>query len=377
MAVGAASAATVFTWGENAFGQLGVRAPAKSDVPLALALGEPTRVAAGGHSSYVLDASGELIAWGSNADGAIGQPEGTGRLFTPMPMPGLVGDDVKEISAGHGHALALLANGTVVAWGGNKYGELGDGTTEPSTTPVPVAGLSEVRKVVTSCGTSYAILDDGQLMVWGNGRYGQLGLGSTSDRHEPVPVPGIAHAVQVGAGCIDTIVLTEAGAVYTFGGNEYGQLGHGAKNTRRTDVPGRVIGLPAERIREVAAGLFYNAAVTSSGRLYEWGYDHTGQLGNGTALGGPQGTPRPVVGLPGSVVKVAPAVGAMNIERTSQHTLAIVEGGDLYAWGGNEFGQLGTGSTAAYDATPAQVVGLEGGVTEIAAGGFASLAVGP
>jgi alpha-tubulin suppressor-like RCC1 family protein len=364
------ASATTLAWGENEVGQLGTGVVSQSTVPIAVEeAGEVASVSAGGRNSLAVLKSGAVEGWGSDGFGELGNGLELKEQIEPALATGIT--DATAVSAGHKFSLALLKNGTVLAWGDNKYGQLGTGNMEFTTVPRPVAGLSGVKQVSAGFFHSLALLENGTVMAWGNGFYGNLGNGTTESSDVPVPVKGLTNVVQVDAGCIHSIALRSDGTVWSFGGNEYAQLGHGAKNTRRTDVPEPVIGLSG--VKAISAGLFYNLALLNNGTVMAWGYNHTGQLGNGTANVGPNGTPTPVTGLT-EVVSLAAAQGSMNVPRTSEHSLALTKNGAVYAWGGNEFGQLGIGTTETA-LVPTPVVGLNEGVKAISSGGFHSLAI--
>jgi alpha-tubulin suppressor-like RCC1 family protein len=364
-----ASAVTTFAWGENRLGQLGVEPLGGTTVPIVDGeAGEVAALSAGGRNSLALLKNGTVEGWGSNGFGELGNGEEEKIQVEPVLAAGL--NEVAQVSAGHKFSLALLNNGTVMAWGDNKYGQLGTGSMEFANTPEPVAGLSGVKEVDAGFFHSIALLENGTVAAWGNGKYGQLGNGATEDSDVPVPVPGLKNVVQVGAGCIDSIALLSDGTVVSFGGNEYGQLGHGGKLTKRSSVPEPVVGL--HEVKAIAAGLFYNLALLKNGTVMGWGYNISGQLGNGTTSI-ISGTPTPVSGLSG-VTTLAAAGGSMSVPRTSQHSLALTEGGAVYGWGGNEFGQVGDGTLVA-KLVPVPVVGLSSGVKAIASGGFHSLAL--
>jgi alpha-tubulin suppressor-like RCC1 family protein len=365
-----AYSSTTLAWGEDYYGQLGTGAAGNSDVPVAVPdVSEAALVAAGGRNSLALLANGTVAGWGSDGLGELGDGSTVREQDGPVLASGL--GEVAAISAGHKFSLALLKKGTVMSWGDNKYGQLGTGNGEFLSVPKEVKGLSGVTAVSAGFFHSVALLSDGTVMAWGNGRYGELGNGSIVDSYSPKPVTGLSNVTAVSAGCIHSLALLSNGTVVSFGGNEYAQLGHGPKNTQRTALPQPVLGL--KEVKAISAGLFYNLALLQNGTVMAWGYNHSGQLGNGKANLGPNGTPTPVSGL-SEVVAISASSGSMSVDRTSQHSLALLANGSVMAWGGNEFGQLGTGTTG--DALqPKQVVGLTSGVTAISSGGFHSLAI--
>ena len=130
------------------------------------------------------------MAWGCNDSGQLGNGTTTDS-DVPVAVSGLGG--VTAIAAGADHSLALLSDGTVMAWGYNGSGQLGNGTTTDSDVPVAVSGLSGTVTAIAGGGThSLALLSDGTVMAWGRNGSGQLGNGTTTDSHVPVAVSGLS-----------------------------------------------------------------------------------------------------------------------------------------------------------------------------------------
>ena len=123
------------------------------------------------------------------------------------------------VSMGDTHGLALRADGTVLSWGSDTYGQLGTGRPLISTVPVKVPGLSNVRAIAAGQDHSLAVRQDGTVWAWGANNYGQLGDGTTVDRSSPVPVPGVTNAVMACGGFSHSAVLKQDGTVWTWGTN--------------------------------------------------------------------------------------------------------------------------------------------------------------
>ncbi|TPG19076.1 HYR domain-containing protein [Pedococcus bigeumensis] len=255
-------------------------------------------------------------------------------------------------AAGDEHTLAVLADGTVKAWGAGGNGQLGRGSTVGSTTPVTVPGLTGVRAVAAGGLFSVALDSTGAVYTWGDNSTGQLGDGTTTSRTTPRAVTGLPPIAAIAAGRNHVLAVALDGAVYAWGANTFGQTGKPPSSTVLR--PARVAGLPA--VKGVAAGQFHSVAATTDGRVYTFGAGYSGQLGDGTATS--RATPAAVAGLSGVA-----AVGA-----GYQHTLAVTADGKVYAWGANAKGQLGTGSTTP-SRSPVQVTA--GGAVRWASGGSA------
>ncbi len=295
---------SVETWGAGTFGELGNGTDSThSDVPIVVnGLGNPTAIAAGDYHDVALLSSGTVMAWGENDGGQLGdgtskgpslcggpRPPASPCSTTPVPVSALSG--VASIAAGGAHTLALLEDGTVMAWGRNQWGQLGDGTdTGPSTcdklscstTPVAVAGLSGVKALAAGEALSYALLGDGRVMAWGFNRQGGLGDGAISkDSDLPVEVSGLEGVTAIASGGGHSLALLSDGTVKAWGANSQGQLGDGT--TVGSDVPVPVSGLGG--VLAIAAGRNDSLALLSDGHIMAWGNNRYGKLGDGTTSG--------------------------------------------------------------------------------------------
>jgi len=221
--------------------------------------------------------------------------------------------------------------------------------------PQRVDGLGVVVAIAGGGLHSLALRADGTVWAWGSNRNGQIGSGTScasTDRAcastTPVQVPGLRHVVAIAGGGEHSLALTAAGTVWAWGANGSGQLGRAPSTTTAcsvgvcTPVPARVEGL--SRVVAIAGGDDHSLALDSTGRVWAWGGNGAGQLGIGsTAM-----TSSPVqVGLP-SVVAIAGGL------RSSE---ALTAQGTVWTWGWNSFGQLGTGATSA-SLTPLRVLHL-------------------
>jgi alpha-tubulin suppressor-like RCC1 family protein len=300
---------------------------------------------------------GTLLAWGSNTAGQLGDGTTTNRT-APVAVPGVAG--IKDIATGAGYVLALLSNGTVRAWGSNSNGQLGDGTKTDRSTPVPVPGLSGVVALAAGSAHSLALLADGRLFAWGRNIQGQLGLGASgNDRTSPVLVPnfGLSRVKAMAAGDNHTLVLLSDGTVLACGTNSNGQLGDGTKTDRSTFAPVQNL-IP---VKAIAAGRRHSMALTTNGGIRAWGDNNDGQLGNGSTTDSSLPTTVNTQSLDGPVI--AMAAGGL-------HSLALLASGRIEAWGNNTDGQLGDGSTNSPRVFPVNVAsGAETAISVDAGGG--------
>ncbi|MBX3716686.1 MAG: VCBS repeat-containing protein [Burkholderiales bacterium] len=244
---------TVVSWGANSSGQVGVGSTAVSQYNTAQTvvgvggagtLSNVTAIAAGYNSSYALRGDGTVVAWGYNDFGQLGDGTITSRS-APVAVVNVGGagtlSGVVAIAAGRYWAMALKNDGTVVAWGYNGYGQLGNGTTNtPFLSPNPVSGVGGVGTLsgITAigaggAGTSYAIDASGKAYAWGNNNDGLVGDGTTAQRLTPVPsllppVTGMDGALSDCLNCnTAAAAMTPYGLVKTWGNNDFGQLGNG------------------------------------------------------------------------------------------------------------------------------------------------------
>jgi len=305
---------------------------------------------------------GTLLAWGRNNAGELGDGTRTDRAL-PAPVPGLTA--VTALSEGSGHTLAVLSNGTVRAWGNNSNGQLGDGTTTNRSTPAPVPGLTGVVAVAGGLAHSLALLADGRLFAWGRNSQGQLGIGSSGgDQRTPVQVQnlGLSRVKAVAAGDNFTLVLSSDGTVLACGDNVSGALGDGTTTDRSTLAPVQNL-IPAKAI---AAGRRHSMALTSNGVIRAWGDNSNGQLGNGSTTDSPLPVTVSTQSLDGPAIAVA---------SRGQHSLALMANGRIKGWGDNSEGQLGDGTTNNPRVFPVQVASGADTAIAIAVGFTHSMAL--
>ena len=374
-------------------------------------------ISAGGNSTCVL-LSGAAKCWGANESGQLGNGTTTAS-FAPVAVSGLSAG-VTSISVGNNHACAVVSGG-VKCWGANESGQLGDGSTTASLTPVSVSGLTSgvtavsvagSKGMMSSSGFSCAVVSGG-VKCWGANESGQLGDGSTTASLTPVSVSGLTSGVTAISVAGSASFMSSSGfscAVVSggakcWGANESGQLGNAS--TTASQIPVSVSGLTSGVTAISVAGSAsfmsssgFSCAVVSGGAKC-WGANRSGQLGNASTTASQ--IPVSVSGLTSGVAAIslgashACAVNASalkcwgdNSNRQAGPTafaatqvvgltsgvtaiaaaqygephVCAVQSGSLKCWGYNADGQLGNGSTS--DAhTPQQVVGLTAGVTAV------------
>jgi alpha-tubulin suppressor-like RCC1 family protein len=347
------AAGGVKCWGDNYEGQIGDGALSQRSHPvdvIGITDGITKLEAGGWHTCAILSG---VKCWGDNSAGQLGTGANT-QPSTPVDVVGLPGS-VTDLAAGDGHTCATTSAGGVKCWGLNEYGQLGNGDTSTSNVPVDVVGLASGMMAVTA-GDSHtcALTSAGKVKCWGLNIDGQLGDGTSIDSSTPVNVNGLAASViAIEAGSDHTCALISAGGVKCWGNNESGQLGDGTVDGRLTPVD--VLGLTSG-VALVAAGGDHTCALTTAGGVKCWGANSSGQLGDSSGISST--VPVDVPGLTGGVTALAAGWG---------YTCAITNLGEVRCWGTNMQGQLGDG-TVTERLAPVGVVGLERGASAITLG---------
>lgn len=331
----------------------------------ALAL-EPLRdivqIDVGSLISCALTREGGVKCWGRTSSALTDTGLLEEQHTTPVDMPGLTQDIVAIETAGGFYTCALTRKGGVKCQGENSAGQLGDGTTERRSEPVDVVGLNAGVAAISLGGEHACTLTtEGRVKCWGGNYHGQLGDGSQENRLVPVDVRGLESGVAaIAAGGTHTCALTVAGGVKCWGSNTSGQLGDGTPEEQQL-IPADVSGLGGG-VAAITAGMAHTCALTVAGGVKCWGYNFSGQLGDGTTGDSPttkRPTPVDVVGLTAGVIAIA--AGEL-------HTCALTVEKRVKCWGYNLDAQLGDGTTAPQRLAPVDVIGLNTGVNALALG---------
>lgn len=360
------SSGGVKCWGRNANGQLGDGSTTQSSTPVNVSglTSGVVAITAGGSHTCALTTTGEVKCWGSNGNGQLGDGSTTGSS-TPVDVTGLT-SSATSISAGNTHTCVVTDSGGAQCWGSNFTGALGDGTFFQRTTPVDVSGLtSGVAIVSAGAGFTCALMTGGGAQCWGMNSLGQVGDETTTTRFSPVDVSGLTSgATAISAGGSHACALTNTAETRCWGSTYYGQSGNGRDRLRTTAVD--VTGLTSGAVA-VSTGRDHACAVTDSGGVQCWGSNLAGQIGDGTGLPFVRQRPTPVdvSGLTSGVDAIAAGY---------QFTCALISGGGVQCWGANGYGQLGDSTTTPHN-TPTDVSGLTSGVDAIATGDFHACAL--
>jgi alpha-tubulin suppressor-like RCC1 family protein/uncharacterized protein YjdB len=326
----------------------------------------PRTVAAGNFHSLSIKEDGGLWAWGYNLDGQLGL--GDGSYGTDRYVPTRVGADTDWVSVSAGgypnfgaHTMALKVDGSLWAWGEGPFGALGLGNTTRRYVPTRVGADSDWATVAAGSTHSLAVKADGGLWAWGHNSQGQLGLGDTTNRNVPTRIGTANDWAVVSAGNSlsgSSLAIKTDGSLWAWGYNLYGQLGLG--DTSRRILPTRV-GADNDWVA-VAVGGNHSLALKADGGLWAWGNNNTGQLGLGFNYNAPYIPTR--VGTDSDWVYVSAG---------NEHTLAVKADGCLWAWGRGYYGQLGLGNTTNRN-VPTRV-GTDSDWVSVTTGGQSSYAI--
>jgi len=314
-----------------------------------------TAIVAGEVSGYALDADGGIWAWGNNTNGQLGNGTAGGSVPTPGRVQGAPGTTLPAFAAvagGSSAAYALDADGGVWAWGYNGTGQLGDGTTSPKYNPVSVVPstgtqLPVFKAVAAGTQAAYALDEGGGIWAWGGNTYGQLGNGGTSSSATPARVEAATGRTMpkftaIAAGSFAGYALDVDGGVWAWGEGFFGATGHGTINDAVNPLP--LVPAPGTTLpvfTAIAGAPLGGYALDEDGRVWGWGDNSLGELGQGPTGPGRSLTPVRVKDPPGTTLPTFTAIDA------GEHTLhALDEDGRVWAWGSDTAGQLGCGFTA-------------------------------
>jgi alpha-tubulin suppressor-like RCC1 family protein len=337
------SSGSVVCWGLSDYGRLGdgtIGPYGHGLIPvITRGISTATAVSAGGQHTCALLSGGSVACWGYNGSGQLGYGTTAGRLV-PVGVSAITSGAAVSASSGSlGHSCVRLSGGEVDCWGDNEEGQLGNGTTTGSSTPVAVSGIAGAVAVSAGLYDTCAVLADGSTDCWGSNFYGQLGNGTKAGSSTPVAVRGITNAVQVSVNAFHACALLITGAVECWGYNGSGQLGNGTKTDRSTPVA--VSGIT--NATEISAGFNHTCALLSGGTVECWGNNSDWKLGNGTTKS--SSTPVAVSGI----------TNAIQVSAGATHSCALLSGGTVECWGNGWDGELGNGIYS-WGKTPVRVI---------------------
>lgn len=332
----------LYCWGGNTLGQVGngtkssVAKPVKVLSNVASFKGIETNVAA-------ITQSGDLYIWGTNSSGLLGNGQVGYKLeqLTPLKILSNVASVyLVEVRGYYHNSIAVITkSGDLYSWGYTGEGQVGNGQSGVDvyqTSPVKI--LSNVASVKSYDGGVAAVTKSGDLYMWGKNNFGQVGNGQSGvNVYQTTPVKVLSNVASISLNSDSVAALATNGDLYCWGNNWQGRVGNGSSETQTTPVKvlSDVVYANADRV---------TTAITENGDLYCWGYAEMGQVGNGmSGIEDRQTTP----------VKIMKNVTMVRTQHSN--TAAVTTDGDLYCWGGNEWGQIGNG-TLVRQVTPVKVL---------------------
>ena len=316
-----------------------------------------SEISLGGSHSAAITTDGRLYTWGFNNFGQLGNttnnigydPEDITNNFVLNPNEIIV-----KVALGRSHSLAITSEGRVFTWGWNIYGQLGNGGTANKDVPTEITSKFSLNPGETvidaSLGYVHSIIltSEGRVFTFGSNSYGQLGNDLSSNQDEPFNITGSfalesnETIVKISAGDYHSLALTSNNRIYVWGYNNFGQVGDDSLVNKDipVDITSSFALSGAEVITVVEGGTYHSGAVTSTGRTFTWGKNNSAQLGNGTT----DFKQVPTEITSGFTLNVGEIV--TDISLGGSHSMAITSEDRLFSWGFNYYGQLGDNSTA-------------------------------
>jgi alpha-tubulin suppressor-like RCC1 family protein len=344
----------LYTWGGNYSGRLGDGTTTSKSSPVTVVGGITNwrRISTSELHRLGVTTTGTLYSWGYNAFGQLGDGTNVGKSSPVTVVGGIT--TWSQVSAGRLHSIGLTSTGVLYGWGSGSGGGLGDNTTSNRSSPVTVVGgITTWSKIAATDGRSLGITTAGILYSWGNNGVGGLGDNTIISRLSPVTVVGgITTWSQIAGGRYHTVAATSAGIAYAWGLNSSGELGDNTAVSSRSS-PVAIVG-NITNWSQVSGGSRFCTGLTATGIAYAWGQNIYGRLGDNTTSG--RSSPVTVVGgiTNWQQLSSAPA---------GEHSMGLTINGTLYTWGRNLEGVLGNNTTN-NTSSPVTVVG---GITSWAA----------
>jgi alpha-tubulin suppressor-like RCC1 family protein len=332
---------SVMCWGGNPMGQLGDGT--NSDDPsnyvvIVYVAGDYTfkAIDVKSHQSCGTLINGSIMCWGSNEHGQLG--DGT-KNNSNVPILVSVNYSFTSVSLGSFHSCGLLSNGSVMCWGDNRFRQLGDGTyKDNSSVPVYVAGGYNFTSISVGNVHSCGLLVNGSAMCWGSNNQGRCGIGNRSLLNRPEYVLGGYNFTSISCGGYHSCGILFNSSLLCWGANEYGQLGNGdisGNETNRIYEPLPVPVFGQNKFSSISCGYYHSCGILFNGSLMCWGNNEDGQLGDGTN----KQSSIPVFVSGDHVFKY--------IHFNGWHSCGILNNSSAMCWGLGNYGQLGNGDTIA------------------------------
>jgi alpha-tubulin suppressor-like RCC1 family protein/alpha-beta hydrolase superfamily lysophospholipase len=371
------SDSTVKCWGKNDVGQLGNGTATNASTPTTVStIDDALEVAPGGAFTCAYRAGGGIQCWGSNDHAELLQGTAPTQSFPILIQPNTL-TRAADVVGGLAHTCILWETGAVKCWGANDKGQLGNGTTTASSTPVDVVGITTATAIAAGISHTCVLLSDSTVKCWGDNSNLEAGVGDTGcipifGCSHPAPaivttpttVSGISTATQIGLGGRHSCARLADSTIKCWGRNKQGELGNNSTNDSATPVTvsginnATAVAGGGDAVADNSSwfggtvGTSHTCALLSTGGVKCWGRNNYGQLGNGNTSDA--STPVAVSGL---------SSGATALALGMYSSCAVVSGGAVKCWGRNNYGQLGNGTST--NASSPVVVSNLSGATEL------------
>jgi uncharacterized repeat protein (TIGR02543 family) len=358
------STGRVFMWGYNSNSQLGDGTTTNRNVPIeitpsfSLASGDKiTSLSLGWRHSSALTSTGRVFMWGWNRDCQLGDGTDTDKNVPTEITSNFSlasNDKIIALSLGVQHSSALSAMGRVFMWGYNVAGQLGDGTSTTRSIPTEITtGFSlfageTIISISLSIDHSSALTSTGRVFMWGWNKDGQLGDGTSITRNVPTEItsnfslPIGEKILSLSMGSSHSSAFTSTGRVFMWGYNQFGQLGNGMNVNRNlpTEITSNFSFSESEKIISLSLGSTHSSALTSTGRVFIWGSNEYGKLGDGTNTD--KNVPTEIT----SSFSLIAGEKIISLSLGWYHSLALTSTARVYAWGANWNNSLGDGTSS-------------------------------
>jgi alpha-tubulin suppressor-like RCC1 family protein len=353
---------TVFTFGSNNKGQLGDGSYVDKLVPVSI-YSNISLIAAGFSHSIIVQNYGQIVnnyfTFGSNEFGEAGTSTTAGTSFNIPRAHFLLYEIIEQVSAGSGFTMILCKSGKVFVFGKNDKGQIGLPGFGSVMAPNLQTLLSNVSQISCGFDHSLVLLKNGSVLAFGANNFGQLGDGTKMDKQTPILIPSLMDIIQVAAGKLISIVLAKDGFAYSFGSNEFSQLG-------RRYITFRKLSDGPSNIKQQIFGPDFSFALTNDSRLWGVGNNENGQLGDGTKISKKELTFN--YHFIGNFTPSSVSVGL-------DFTLVLTKMGIVFSFGGNNFGQLGDGSSSTVRLDPLSIQFGGAVISQISCGNYHSIAL--
>lgn len=351
----------IWSWGNNTGGQLGNNSTSLRSTPVSVCGSKKTfcDITTGRLFSVGLDKNGKLWSWGQNAKGQLGD----GTIISKSTPISVYGNKTFcNVVASDSNVIAIDNNNIIWGWGDFEYGSLSNNIGGYTLSPNNICGVNKTFNYISAKRwTGFGIDNYGRVWGWGYNSSGQIGDNSTVSRLTPVQISGMTKTFcRIFSNENHTLSIDKDNNLWSWGGNFYGQLG--INSTSYISTPVSVCG-NKKTFCDVSLGSDHSVGIDKYGRIWSWGYNSNGQLGDNTVTS--RSTPIQISGTTKTFC---------NIDSNSSFNLAIDKYGQIWSWGDNGNGQLGVNSIVS-KRTPISICGINKTFCNISTGTSHSLAI--